>query len=156
MIQPYWLDSLLAKSIEKSVGDEAETLIQHTWNVPQKLASLIHLRPTLPQQIGEPHLWHCLFWACLLHDLGKSASGFQNVLIKKAPRWPQRHEVLSLAFTDWLFPPTAVHDRLWVTAAIASHHKDADYLISTYPDDLEEEDDIIPALLSEISDGAIL
>jgi len=83
------MDHIKAKS-EKYGG---ETLAQHTWDVLAKLAELRALRPNLAHQIGIPRLWHCLFWACLLHDFGKAARGFQDRLTG-GPAWYQRHEVL--------------------------------------------------------------
>lgn len=155
MVWPNWLDSVLAKSADKSIQNKPETLSQHTWNVLQRFSDLVSLRPDLPMAVGESHLWHYLFWACWLHDFGKSAQSFQDVLSGKLAKWPQRHEVLSLAFVDWLFPANESPGRLWVISAIASHHKDASYM-AVYPDDLEVEDDVIPLLLNDISDSSIL
>ncbi len=155
MVWPSWLDNVLAKSVEKSHGSEPETLSQHTWSVLERFAELTRLRPDLPAQIGEPRLWHRLFWGILLHDFGKAAAGFQKVLRKEAERWPQRHEVLSLAFVDWLFPDSFSPDRLWIIAVIASHHRDVSYLEDLYPDGLDEEDDVIPSLLSDIPDTSL-
>src|SRR5207249_1877906 len=133
---PDWLEEVWAKS---PVQDETtgESLAMHTSQVLARLSDLVRLRPQLPVQLGEPRLWHRLYWACFLHDLGKCAQGFQDILrgIKETPHAQQwgrhRHEVLSLPFVDWVFPPLArtdngmqAADRRWVIAAIASHHRD--------------------------------
>jgi len=118
-----WPDSLnhiLAKSADRG----GETLAQHTWDVLEKLAALRHLRPTLANLAGIPELWHCLFWACLLHDFGKAARGFQARL-KGGEPWQHRHEVLSLAFFDWIAPALSEYEQSAIVAAIASHHRDA-------------------------------
>ena len=83
MIPKVWpdgLDDIWAKSASKGQNEKPETLAQHTWNVLERLGDLIRLRPTLPEQIGFPNLWNCLFWACFLHDFGKAAVGFQEML----------------------------------------------------------------------------
>jgi CRISPR-associated endonuclease/helicase Cas3 len=131
------MDHIKAKS-EKFGG---ETLAQHTWDVLAKLAELRHLRSDLPQQVGLPRLWHCLFWACLLHDFGKAARGFQNRLAG-GTAWNQRHEVLSLAFLDWIVGGLSDDEQTWILAAIVSHHRDSQYIAEVYadvtPDPLEK------------------
>lgn len=139
---PEWMEHIKAKS-EKNGG---ESLADHTWDVLVKLAELRRLRPSLPTLVGAPRLWHCLFWACLLHDFGKAAHGFQDRL-KGGPRWPHRHEVLSLAFLDWITPGLSADEQIWVLAAIVSHHRDAAYIARTYAD--VAEDPLVP-LLGEI------
>jgi CRISPR-associated endonuclease/helicase Cas3 len=146
-IWPEWMDHIKAKS-EQYGG---ETLAEHTWDVLVKLAELQRLRPNLPALIGVPRLWHCLFWACLLHDFGKAAHGFQARLAG-GPKWPQRHEVLSLAFLDWIAPALSGDEQTWVLAAIVSHHRDASYIAKTYPD--VAADPLVP-LLAEIDDATV-
>ncbi len=138
---PTWLDYVWAKS---AIGNETEgeSLAQHTWNVLSHLADLIRLRPNLPQELGVPRLWHRLFWACWLHDLGKSSTGFQEMLRPGGSLWGLRHEVLSLAFLPWLDIPDQ-EDVLWIASAIASHHKD--------PDKIEPYTRDIPVLASMVS-----
>lgn len=129
-LRPAYLDYLKGKSLGKSVGDTQETLSEHTWNVISRLKDQYRLRPELAHQIEDERLWHRMYWACFLHDFGKAADGFQERLRDNPPRneWVEgrhRHEVLSLAFVDWLFPP-GHPDRLPVICAIASHHRDPD------------------------------
>jgi CRISPR-associated endonuclease/helicase Cas3 len=101
--------------------EQGESLAHHTWNVLSRLADLAAMRPRLAVQLGVPALWHRLFWACWVHDLGKAAEGFQRML-RGGEQWHRRHEVLSLAFMPWLnFDPD---DRLWIASAVAAHHKD--------------------------------
>jgi CRISPR-associated endonuclease/helicase Cas3 len=102
MISQVWPDGLndiWAKSALKGQNEKPELLAQHTWSVLERLSETIYLRPNLPEQIGFPDLWNCLFWAGFLHDFGKAAKGFQDML-RGGKRWPHRHEVLSLMFLD--------------------------------------------------------
>lgn len=130
-VWPHYLDYLLAKSADKGAGGEPETLAQHTYSVLEKLAATIRLRPSLPEQIGAARLWHILFWATFLHDFGKAARGFQARL-RGGPKWSHRHEVLSLAFVDWIASAFSTQERAWLVAAIVSHHKDAEEIGHLY------------------------
>lgn len=124
---PTWLDNagIMAKSREKG----GETLAEHTWQVLCRLRDQVQLRPHLTELTGE-RLWPRMYWACLLHDFGKAAAGFQAILrppTGQPNQWAEnyhRHEVLSLGFVDWLFPK-GHPDREWVIGVIACHHKDA-------------------------------
>lgn len=139
---PVWIDDILAKSVEKGEGAEAETLARHTWLVLARLADFIKLRAHMPEQLNQPRLWHCLYWGAFLHDFGKAMPGFQGVLQKDKTlkeRWGKhRHEVFSLAFLDWITEGLNEQDRLWAAAAIISHHKDAEYLLYQGYPSLEE------------------
>ncbi len=113
-----------------------ESLVAHTWHVLSRLIDQVRLRPSLAAEIGEPRLWHWLYWGTFLHDFGKCATGFQEVLIAARdhrPRkpWGYRHEALSLAFVDWLFPRGDA-DRGAVISVIACHHKDAQEIVEKY------------------------
>jgi len=148
---PDWLDDTWAKS--KQEGERAgESLAQHTWNVLARFAELARLRPQLASQFDAPNIWHCLFWACFLHDFGKAASGFQTML-RDGPRWPHRHEVLSLAFLDWIAPSLSKTEQKWVLAAIVSHHRDANEIAAKY-DERMEPDPII-GLLTELDEEVV-
>ncbi|MCX7792702.1 MAG: CRISPR-associated helicase Cas3' [Chloroflexaceae bacterium] len=146
-IWPDWMEHIRAKS----VAFGGESLADHTWEVLRKLAELRALRPALPGLAGVPRLWHCLFWACFLHDFGKAARGFQARL-SGGPPWYHRHEVLSLAFLDWIAPGLADDEQTWVLAAIASHHRDAEDIGRLYPD---LDDDPLAPLLAEVDADAV-
>jgi len=130
-VWPDYLEYLWAKSADKGAGGKPESLAQHTYLVLEKLAATIHLRPNLPAQIGAPRLWHILFWGTFLHDFGKAAKGFQARL-RGGPKWSHRHEVLSLAFVDWIASAFSIPERAWLVAAIVSHHKDAEEIARLY------------------------
>jgi CRISPR-associated endonuclease/helicase Cas3 len=137
---PDWLDDVWAKSAEKGAGGQPESLAQHTWDVLCRLAEFIRLRPDLAETLNLPRLWHILSWAAFLHDFGKAASGFQARL-RGGAKWPHRHEVLSLAFVDWVVADLTPDEQAWVAAAIVSHHKDAADIQELYaaPDDPDED-----------------
>lgn len=158
-VWPDWLDDIWAKSAEKGEGHQPETLAQHTWLVLERLSDFIHLRPGLPAEIGQPRLWHILFWAAFLHDFGKAAGGFQDRL-RGGAKWPHRHEVLSLAFVDWVAQGFSVEEQKWLVAAIVSHHKDAKLIINELyqpPDDLDDlEDDQLPPRVAELKPDTLV
>lgn len=147
---PDWLDDVWAKSADKGAGERPESLAQHTWYVLQRLAEFIRLRPDLPQFLGVPRLWHILFWAAFLHDFGKATEGFQAMLRPGGERWPHRHEVLSLAFLDWIVGGFTPDEQPWVVAAIVSHHKDAAEIQQLYAPPDEPDDDQLIARVAEL------
>ncbi len=151
---PDWLDHVWAKSADKGAGGKPETLAQHTWNVLEQVAGLIRLRPHLPQILGVPRLWHILSWAAFLHDFGKAASGFQTRL-RGGEKWPHRHEVLSLAFVDWVTADLSLDEQIWLVAAIVSHHKDAAEIGQLYSPPEDDDDDQLATRVAEL-DAATL
>lgn len=146
-IWPEWMEQIKAKSAKFG----GESLADHTWEVLRKLAELKTLRPDLPELVEAPRLWHGLFWACLLHDFGKAARGFQSRL-QGGPSWPHRHEVLSLAFLDWIAHGLSADEQGWVLAAIVSHHRDADFIEKTYAD---MDDDPLTPLIAELDETTV-
>ncbi len=144
------LENVWAKAPRE--GQMGESLLAHTEMVIRALADIARLRPHLHEAIGSPRLWHWAFWGCCLHDLGKSARGFQQQL-RTGGLWGHRHEVLSLAFLDWLQPDD--EDRSWIAAAIASHHKDVGLVQERYPNDMQADDLILNSLVAEVPDEVI-
>jgi CRISPR-associated endonuclease/helicase Cas3 len=136
-----------------------ESLIKHTWYVLSRLADQVRLHPNLAIELETPDLWHWLYWGIFLHDFGKCASGFQDVLKGKSRLWGYRHEALSLAFVDWLFPRGNEH-RNPVIAVIACHHKDVTQIIDEYgyADSDYPEDALAPQMVQQVnlSDQIIL
>ncbi len=146
------LHVILAKSKPPKSLDEPETLIQHTWRVLARLADQLRLRPALADTVGSPRLWHWLYWGTFLHDFGKVADGFQAMLRAKAgkTRWGYRHEALSLAFVDWLFPE-GHPDRPYVIAVIACHHRDAEIITGAYQHNrLTPDEDRATQLIAQV------
>lgn len=121
-----------------------ETLTTHTVEVFERVRQLSRMRP-----LADERFYARLGWAALLHDSGKLAGGFQRSLKKGAPRWGLRHEVLSLAFLEWFtFQPD---DRLWIAAAIATHHRDLPYIRDRYLSIAGDEDDPAPGMINEVN-----
>lgn len=147
-------DRLWAKSARPGEA-HGETLLRHTHNVVRVLADLRQLRPNLANQVSTPEFWHLAFWTCVLHDFGKAATGFQKQVKPGGSRWGKRHEVLSLAFLDWLLPDTKHTDYIWLSAAIASHHKDRSDIERRYPLDQDPEDDVLVDMVAELTPAAL-
>jgi len=151
---PDWLDDVWAKSAQKGAGGQPESLAQHTWGVLARLAEFIRLRPDLPQALDVPRLWHTLFWSAFLHDFGKATSGFQARL-RGGPKWPHRHEVLSLAFVDWIAAGLVPEEDAWVVAGIVSHHKDAGDIRDLYAPPDDPDDDQLIARVAELHEEVL-
>lgn len=131
-----------------------ESLIEHTYKVLSVLAQIKKRSTYLSTFIQESQIWHWAFWSCLLHDIGKMAKSFQSYLRGKSPPWRHRHEIFSLAFLQ-LFQFNE-DDLLWITAGIASHHKDArEILEERYNLLLEPEDLALEELIDEIDEKVI-
>ena len=105
---------LLAKSAEN--GGKPETLLEHSQNV-RSMAKLLFDR--LPPSVrSQEYLFSDLEAAALLHDIGKAAAGFQDMLAGKRPNWNGwRHEVLSAGFASNL----EVSEE--VIFAVLTHHR---------------------------------
>jgi CRISPR-associated endonuclease/helicase Cas3 len=122
--------------------------------VLERLTEFIRLRPDLSQKLGVPRLWYILFWAAFLHDFGKAASGFQAML-RGGERWPHRHEVLSLAFLDWIADGLTADEQPWLAAAIVSHHIDADEIQQLYAPPDDPDDDQLIARVAELDETTL-
>lgn len=130
----------MAQPLDRMLARPGETLAQHTLAVVEQVRQLAGLRP-LPQY---PRLWSQLEQAAYLHDSGKLAHGFQRSLKSRKHVWGQRHEILSLAFVPWLTLPDA--DRRAIIAAVATHHRDASWLLDTYRPSTERAEALIAEL----------
>lgn len=153
------MDDLKAKSADMG----GQTLAQHTWDVLERMADQMRLRPDLAGRISD-RLWAQAFWGAFLHDFGKAAAGFQGVLRGEKGVWSEqkhRHEVLSLAFVEWLFP-SGHPDRGAVLAIIVCHHRDAPAIFEKYggaadmrqlnsSEDGRQEADSIRRMLADIA-----
>ncbi|MCS7071848.1 MAG: CRISPR-associated helicase Cas3', partial [Anaerolinea sp.] len=112
--------------LDKVLARPGESLTDHTLAVVARVEHMRAIRP-LP---AFPRLYQRLMAAAWLHDSGKLANAFQRGLCSKNRPWGLRHEALSLGFVHWLdLDPT---DRLWVSAAIATHHRDLSFMLQHY------------------------
>lgn len=103
---------LFAKSGQGGLG---ESLHDHSMNVRNMARRLFD---RLPATIRTEELWRELEDAALFHDVGKAATGFQEMLSGKRPDWNgRRHEVLSAGFASG-FPVSEE-----VIFAVLTHHK---------------------------------
>lgn len=84
--------------------ERGEGLLEHTRTVLARVEGLVGILPGLATRVADERLWHRAALAAVLHDFGKIASGFQLQLRDRSKPWRHRHEVLSLAFADWLLP----------------------------------------------------
>jgi CRISPR-associated endonuclease/helicase Cas3 len=146
-VYPHWLDEM--RVMAKSADMGGQTLVQHTLEVIERLVDMRRLHPAW----GDNRFWARMFWGCLLHDFGKAARGFQDVLNGVKGQWStdkHRHEIVSLAFVDWLFPKKHP-DREAVIAVIIAHHKDAERIDFMYGGAKQKKDvlDDIRALYDE-------
>jgi CRISPR-associated endonuclease/helicase Cas3 len=148
------LDALWAKSALPGQA-RGESLVDHTHNVLRVLAELQRIWPDLPVRLTCPRFWHLCFWACVIHDFGKAALGFQQQLKPGGAPWSRRHEVLSLAFLGWLLSSPGDPDRAWLSAAVATHHKDAATIAERYPQGLDAEDDCLIDMVNELTPSGI-
>ncbi|MCX8062234.1 MAG: CRISPR-associated helicase Cas3' [Anaerolineales bacterium] len=158
-LYPDWLEHLWAKSTEKGAGGEPESLAAHTWLVLLRFAELVRLRPTLPTELGREDLWHLLYWSLFLHDFGKAHPAFQGILRKdknaKAIWGAHRHEVFSLPFLSWFVDGFREDQKLWLVAAIVSHHREPKELKELYPTFDENEEDDLDELIRQFPEQTL-
>lgn len=121
---------MLAKSGQN--GMPGESLFDHTARVLRSLEAIRLRMPFLHNAVWMPRLWHRAALAVLLHDMGKCAAGFQEML-QGGRRFPFRHEVLSAGFLPWILAGDPQEDFCWVAAGILSHHKDLSFITREYP-----------------------
>jgi len=108
---------LLAKS-------DGETLIVHTsklLSIFNNLVKLLDLNDMLRDS---------LTLAIILHDIGKSAEGFQRLLREEINSWNYRHELLSLVILELLDIEGLM--KKYISLAISTHHKSIDLLCRLY------------------------
>jgi len=108
---------LLAKS-------DGETLIEHTSKLLSIFNNLVKLFDL------NDMLRDSLTLAIILHDIGKSAEGFQRLLREEINSWNYRHELLSLVILELLDIEGLM--KKYISLAISTHHKSIDLLCRLY------------------------
>ncbi len=139
-----------AKSTGEGIG-------AHTLRVLRNLRQIHDRSPELDRLCASPEFWPRVALAVCLHDLGKSCSGFQE-LVRRGTRFPHRHEVLSVLFVSWILRDNSSEDANWVAAAVLTHHKDWPEIDQRYPpaDAYLDELDGLDALRPQISEDFLL
>jgi CRISPR-associated endonuclease/helicase Cas3 len=140
------MDEVLAKSAPPL------SLRQHTNDCLSVFRSVRKLFPYLPQTCGVPRFYEHLFYAIYLHDLGKTARGFQAMLRPGGKPWGYRHEMLSAGFVRLLASLDEDEQRA-VAMAIITHHKGVAELRDRFSTTTETGAETLQARLSELSDN---
>ncbi len=87
-----------------------------------------------------------------MHDFGKAADGFQDMVKGQKGRWGHRHEVLWLAFLGCIANPDS-SDYGWIAATVCSHHRDASEILDQkYDVTLSLDDTGLDVLAYGVSD----
>ncbi|MDD4603956.1 MAG: CRISPR-associated helicase Cas3' [Bacteroidales bacterium] len=78
--------------------------------------------------VSDPdRFWELIQLGIIFHDLGKSHSEFQKMLLGKRTNWyHQRHELFSVPFVEQMDLPE--EDKLLLKLIVAGHHKDFFFL----------------------------
>ena len=106
--------TLYAKS--SNAEDIRETLLDHSLRVVAMIRQLFARLPS-SEEFDAGLLAH-LEAAAALHDVGKAATGFQDMLFQRSADWKgRRHEFLSAAFAFAIGAPEEV------VFAVLTHHK---------------------------------
>jgi CRISPR-associated endonuclease/helicase Cas3 len=120
---------------EELLAKPFESLEEHTTRTLDVFFSIKKSFEDITEYTEEPKFWNHLFCACALHDVGKGATGFQDMLRTiaekgKSPSWGYRHEVLSASFVRLLpFDEMTLKE---IGLAIISHHKSLDEIKERY------------------------
>jgi len=113
----------------KLLAKPDETILEHTENALKVFKSIKESYVNVPEICGVADFWEHLFYSIFLHDFGKGATGFQEML-KRGPRWKYRHEILSAGFISSLNYEKLYEDAIGL--AIITHHKDINVLRERY------------------------
>lgn len=122
------LGHVWAKSPERT-GEPGESLSLHTTHDLERLRDWRLRSPELPRIVGRPDLFDLAAWALVVHDLGKSARGFQAML-RGGASFDHRHEVLSLVAVGRLQVDAETLGLL--SSAVATHHRDVGEILLRY------------------------
>ncbi len=86
------------------------------------------------------HFWEIVRIGIIFHDLGKSHSEFQKLLMGQKAQWyHQRHELFSTPFIDYL--DISDDDKILLKLIVMGHHKDFDFLFNHIQNEYITEED---------------
>ncbi|HXM44063.1 MAG TPA: CRISPR-associated helicase Cas3' [Bryobacteraceae bacterium] len=106
----------------KSEAGPSRELLAHSMDVCRQANEYFRaFQPEWPLPDGA-RLPRILAYSSLMHDFGKAHVRFQEMLRDDKTRFNNRHEILSLAFLEWLVVPDT--EIAWLAAAIATHHRE--------------------------------
>jgi CRISPR-associated endonuclease/helicase Cas3 len=106
----------------KSEAGPSRELLAHSLDVCRQASEYYSVfQPEWPLPDGA-NLPRILAYSSLMHDFGKVHVRFQQMLRDNKARFNNRHEILSLAFLEWLVVPDT--EIAWLAAAIATHHRE--------------------------------
>ena len=118
------MNEVYAKSSPK------ETLLEHTENCLRVFHDIREMYPEVPEICGCKDFFEHLFYAVFLHDFGKAATSFQEMLNTET-KWDYRHEILSSAFVTFLDYDSPYQEG--IALGIVTHHKDLSLLQEKFP-----------------------
>lgn len=118
------MNEVYAKSSPK------ETLLEHTENCLSVFRDIREMYPEVPEICGCEDFFEHLFYTVFLHDFGKAATSFQEMLNKEM-KWDYRHEILSSAFVAFLDYDSPFKEG--IALGIVTHHKDLSLLQEKFP-----------------------
>jgi len=109
-----------------------ETILEHTENTLKVFKNIKEFYSNVPELCGVDEFWEHLFYSLFLHDFGKGATGFQEMLQSGSQNlpWKYRHEILSAGFISSLNYDITYKDAIGL--AIITHHKDINKLRERY------------------------
>ncbi|RMG30458.1 MAG: CRISPR-associated helicase Cas3' [Methanobacteriota archaeon] len=132
-------EPLMAKSKDRGGTD----LVQHS--IEAAAAALTAATRILLDPNHKEDVYRCSFIGGLLHDLGKAAAGFQEMIkLEDHPSWEgRRHEILSAAIFVHNFhtlPPLRKNPKLFLAIylSIVTHHKPYREKGTTWPKSIPE------------------
>lgn len=130
-------------TISKEVLAKAEPPISLKQHIDECLSVFESLRKALEcLPVNDlSHFWEIVRIGIIFHDLGKSHSEFQKLLLGKRANWyHQRHELFSTPFINSLDLPE--DDKLLLKLIVTGHHKDFNFLFDHIQKGYKTGDDL--------------
>lgn len=107
-----------------------ETLLEHTEKCLSVFCNIREMYNEVPEICSCEDFFEHLFYAIFLHDFGKAATGFQEMLNKEI-KWNYRHEILSSSFVTFLDFDSPFKEG--IALGIVTHHNDLSLLQEKFP-----------------------
>ncbi|MDX9852225.1 MAG: CRISPR-associated helicase Cas3' [Tenuifilaceae bacterium] len=130
-------------TISKEVLAKSEPPISLKQHIDECLSVFESLRKALEcLPVNDlSHFWELVRIGIIFHDLGKSHSEFQKLLLGKRANWyHQRHELFSTPFINSLDLPE--DDKLLLKLIVTGHHKDFNFLFDHIQKGYKTGDDL--------------